>query len=186
VGTKLGLMKAPERQRCTECRKWFVPHVACGERQRTCSRACRRGRRREQARRRRAARLDEARAEERARQRRCRARRRERAGADAEPVSRAGLGVKVAGIVERILEDWDEQSARSRASLRRQTTRILGEMTRHVGHGVPVSRADLDGQMAVITTEDGRRMGHGHGPGWAGTRAAKQARRRCTRCRTPS
>lgn len=160
-------MKARKRKRCSECRKWFVPHVACGERQQTCSKACRRRRRREQARRQRATRVEEARAEERVRQRRCRARRRQRASAEGEPLSRAGLGAEAAGIVEQIVEIWDKQSARSRACLVRQTARILGEMSPNVGHGGYLSRAGLQAEAAEITEETGRKLGQCHAPGFS-------------------
>ncbi len=52
-------------------------------------------------------------------------------------MSRPGLEEQAVKIVERILENWDEASARSRAGLGRQVTRILWETSPHVGQGGP-------------------------------------------------
>lgn len=77
---------------------------------------------------------DEARVAERVRQRGHRAAR--KAGSD-KPKSRAGPEAQASEIVEKTLQDWDEKAARSRADLRRQVMRIVGEMSPNVGHPGP-------------------------------------------------
>ena len=117
------------RKRCTECRRWFVPHVAAPKHQKTCSDGCRTARRRWLSQRRRERELREYRVEERERQRVCRARRREVEGG----VSRTGLPGEVPGLHRDLLEIVDRQVELSRAGLRREVARLLRFRVAKVG-----------------------------------------------------
>ena len=113
-----------ERKRCTECRCWYHPASSAVETQRVCGEAaCKRARKRKQARARRSARIQDHRADERERQRGCRAGQRAR-----ECHAPASVG-KAALLKAGMLETWDEMvgclSALSRASLQRRIPRLV-------------------------------------------------------------
>jgi hypothetical protein len=135
--TRVGMK---ERCRCTECRKWFAPDRRVGDRQRTCSRACRLKRRRKQAARRRGGDIESHREDERARQQRWRAERRRLALA---AVAAAGESVaaraechapstdgKSRESIGKLLEIVDEQLQLSRTEFERRQVRIRGEIRR--------------------------------------------------------
>jgi hypothetical protein len=111
-----------ERKRCTECRGWYHAAPSALETQRVCGEAaCKRARKRKQARARRSARLQDYRADERARQKECRERRAKGCHA---PASDGKAALVAAGM----LETWDEMvgglAALSRASLQRRIPRL--------------------------------------------------------------
>lgn len=137
------------RRRCCECRRWYVPEPSAATTQRTCSKGCRLRRRAKQEKVRREADLAGARADERERQRLHRARKREETGAD-PPLSRAGLSLKLYGVVEEILEEVGQAQRLSQAGLRRRVRRnvvkTLGEICRNggdLGHDPAMSQAGL-------------------------------------------
>ena len=116
--------KKVPRQRCTICRKWYRPDPRTLQLQKTCGgEKCRRRRRRVMARRRRERDLHVYRVEERQRQR---ARRSRKAGEEGV-VSRAVLSPEVIELKREILEIWDKSQRLSRAELRRQLVRMLGD-----------------------------------------------------------
>ena len=137
--------KKPQRKKCTVCRNWYQPHPAAVESQKTCSPGCRRLRRNRLARRRREADLWEYRVAERERQRRCRARHGTTAGGGprAGPrmfttgVSRTGLAPEFHEIKEEILQNWDNVTRRSRATLIRHLARMVKEISPYMGQGGP-------------------------------------------------
>jgi hypothetical protein len=135
-----------ERCRCTECRQWFDAALSARGTQKVCSAECRIKRRRKLARRRRWAHVQEARVDERERKRDWRAKRRlakDRAPGPsatpvtkpctepardppAEPVGHAPPSLaNDREILGKVLECWDRESARSRATLARRITAIL-------------------------------------------------------------
>jgi hypothetical protein len=117
------------RKRCTECRHWFVPHLAAVEHQKTCSDGCRVRRRRRLARRRRARELREYRVDERERQRACRARGRRRE----KTVSRPGLEPEVPALQRDLLEIVDRHVELSRTGLRREVVVFLRDRAGKLG-----------------------------------------------------
>ena len=118
------MAKGPtERKRCTECRGWYGPTPSAVETQRVCGEvACKRARKRKQARARRLARLQDHRADERSRQKECRERRRAKGCHAPASVGKAAL------VAAGMLETWDEMvgglAALSRASLQRRIPRL--------------------------------------------------------------
>ena len=134
------------RQRCTECRGWYVPDARCGERQRVCGEDCRRKRRRRAARVRRGRELERHREAERERQGACRARRGAASGGAragpskgvtaeaARDASRAGLVVDALEMPQEILLAVDRAVSLSRASLMRDLPRILRSRAEILGH----------------------------------------------------
>lgn len=127
------LARMTKRRRCTECRKWFIPAVTTGERQKTCGPPCRLARRRKQARARRAADLEGHRAEERARQQVWReARRRERC----EPACHAPDSAQIyRELLEKVRQIVDEAVRLSRTGFERAVRRVLRQ-TRAIVDGV--------------------------------------------------
>lgn len=121
-----------ERKRCTECRGWYEPAASALETQRVCGEAaCKRARKRKQARARRSARLQDYRADERSRQRECRDRRRAKGCHAPASVGKAAL------LKAGMLETWDEMvgglAALSRASLQRRIPRLARLWATEVG-----------------------------------------------------
>jgi hypothetical protein len=135
-----------ERRRCTECRQWFEAAPSARGTQKVCSAACRAKRQRKLARRRRRAHVQQARVEERERQRDSRAKRRaapERAQDSAAsaaslavpepgrdgPAAPAGhapaMRAKSPDTLGKVLDFWDNEMARSRATLERRIAAIL-------------------------------------------------------------
>ena len=110
------------RRWCPSCRKQFRPHPSASHNQKTCSAACRLKRKRALARRRREQALAKHRLQERQRRQKLRRRRRQ-SSLSAEKrtrsvsASRATLPAEVSALQELILETWDKQVGRSRASL---------------------------------------------------------------------
>ena len=118
------------RKRCTECRRWFLPHAAAIKHQKTCSDGCRAARRRWLTRRRRSREVREYRVDERERQSARRAR-----GRQVE-VSRTGLCAEVPSLERDLLEIVDRHVELSRTGLRREVARLLRVRAPKVGHGL--------------------------------------------------
>lgn len=148
------------RQRCTECRRWYHPAPSAKGSQLVCGESCRRVRRNRLARRRRAERLDESRLDERLRQRECRVRKRG-SGAISEP--RAGPGEQAHEVTQchapassrnsselqkELMLFWDTQARRSRATLDRELERMARETRDFVGR----SLADFETRLASVTS----------------------------------
>ena len=156
------------RKRCTECRRWYEASSSARDTQKVCGAACRLKRRGKLARQRRQEHLLEARDEERERQRAHRTALRARAASAAamemspvvmpsqpardgprEPARHAppssGNPPEVLG---KVLECWDREMARSRATLQRRIAGILRGSSPSAGTArdgsVPLSRATLD------------------------------------------
>lgn len=151
------------RFRCA-CRGWFRPHAAAVRVQKTCSLTCRRRRRRRLAKERREKDVLGCRTRDRERQRRRRSVPPEAGGAARAPVSRAGLPLEVAGLLEDALELWDRAAALSRAGLRREFLlglRVAAALRRQAeiggDSGSDVSRADLLTQVIDLQGESGGR-----------------------------
>jgi hypothetical protein len=162
------------RRRCTECRQWYEASLSARETQKVCGKECRNKRRRKLARRRRQERLQEARVEERERQHAWRAARRRpgtvflesappassptassepspageaRDGPRAPPCHAPPWSSKPREVLGKVLELWDSEMARSRATLERRMAGILRRIAREAGtarngSGAP-SRATL-------------------------------------------
>lgn len=141
-------MKGPsvERCRCTECRQWFNAAPSARGTQKVCSAGCRTKRRRKLARRRRWAQVQQARVEERERKRKSREKRPPKRGRVPEtasvPASKAETKpardptakpachapaslANPRDILGKVLECWDREIARSRATLERRITAML-------------------------------------------------------------
>ena len=141
------------RKRCTECRRWYEASSSARDTQKVCGAACRLKRRGKLARQRRQEHLLEARDEERERQRAHRTALRARAASAAamemspvvmpsqpardgprEPARPAppssGNPPEVLG---KVLECWDREMARSRATLARRIRLVLAGSSRSVG-----------------------------------------------------
>ncbi len=127
-----------ERQRCSECRRWYLPAASAEKTQKTCSERCRLRRRARRQRERRSEDLANARQDERERQRRHRERERDRLAADAHgpdpPLSLTGLSLHVPETIEQTIEDSGQAHRLSLTGLRRRLRRIAlktpGEMER--------------------------------------------------------
>jgi|GEM_PF-3146556 len=146
------------RHRCTECRGWFRPGPTATTTQRVCSPACRASRDRKLALIRRDHDLPASRDDERQRQRDCRARRKAAAassGVTGPPVTprHAPPSAHDPLRFQRILLDsWDKEAARSRATLARFLAEIAAVSvpsrgTRPAPEG-SMSRATLPSEMA--------------------------------------
>jgi hypothetical protein len=137
--------RGAERRRCTECREWYEAAPSARDTQKVCGAACRQKRRRKCARVRRGRELQQARVDERERQRDHRAERRRRAASPAPPTSPAGLGrdgptchappssAKHREILSKVLDLWDNEMARSRATLERRIRLVLAGAQRSPG-----------------------------------------------------
>lgn len=127
-----------ERQRCCECRRWYLPEASAAKTQKTCSRECRLRRRARLQRERRSEDLANAREDERDRQRRHRERERDTRAAHARgpdpPLSLTGLSFQVLESIEQTIEDLGQAQRLSLTGLRRRLRRIAlkkqGEMER--------------------------------------------------------
>jgi len=156
------------RKRCTECRQWYEASSSARDTQRVCGEACRQMRRRKLARQRRQEHLLEARDEERERQRAHRAALwAQAASAAATETLPAAVSSQPARdgprgparhappssanhpeVLGKVLECWDREMARSRATLQRRIAGILRGSSPSAGTArdgsVPLSRATLD------------------------------------------
>ena len=127
--------RGESRQRCSECRGWYHAAPSARATQKVCGPECRARRRRRLARDRRSRRVQDARVDERERQRQCRARRKdagkvtEGARTDTGPPARDGhapaSGDSSGEIMGKVLDLWDRETARSRATLSREIGLIL-------------------------------------------------------------
>jgi hypothetical protein len=119
--------------RCTICRRWYLPSPTAITFQKTCSTECRLRRRRRLARARRERNLQDYRVDERERQRISRRRRKKKAGdippetTDSGDMSRAGLIPQIADLQRVVRESVDKALDRSRPTLIRQLTALLGD-----------------------------------------------------------
>ena len=123
------------RQRCTECRHWYHAVPSAHSTQKVCGPECRARRRRRLARERRLEHVQDARVEERERQRQCRARRRNAGKAREGATEKTGPPVRdghappsnanYREVMGKVLDLWDKEVARSRASLAREIGVIL-------------------------------------------------------------
>jgi hypothetical protein len=104
-----------QRQRCSECRRWYAPFPSAHVHQKTCGKGCRLRRRAEQERVRRAEDPARARSQERERQRAHRG----RSDGSAGRMSRAGLPMELVDLIERIRRDWGQELTVSLAGLSR-------------------------------------------------------------------
>jgi hypothetical protein len=107
------------RRRCTECRKRFTAAVSAAKHQQVCGAACRRRRRSRLARRRRREDLDGHRADERARQEK------RREGVRSKSCHELPCAGKPLELLVKLEEIVDEAARLSRATIRRETQRIL-------------------------------------------------------------
>ena len=135
------------RRRCCECRRWYTPDPHAKKQQKTCSKKCRLQRRAEQEKKRRAADLPEARTADRQRQQQYRARKRAR-GREKRSMSRTGLPVEMAEIVEITVEKLGQDQRLSQAGLRRLLRGLLRKNglgsvlgPQKVGQECPMSQA---------------------------------------------
>lgn len=148
------------RQRCTECRRWYHPAPSAKGSQVVCGESCRRIRRNRLAQRRRAERLEESRLDERQRQRACRERKR---GGRAVSEPRAGPGEQAHEVTQchapastrnplelqkELTLFWDTQARRSRATLDRELERMARETRDFVGR----SLAKFETRQATVTS----------------------------------
>jgi hypothetical protein len=162
------------RKRCTECRQWYEAASSARDTQKVCGAACRQKRRRGMARQRRWAQLPQAREEERERQRSFRAAHRAQTASAAATPTRTSTEMSLAGaspsqavrdgpgeaprhappssangleILGKVLECWDREMARSRATLQRRIAGILRRSPVAAGTArdgsAPLSRATL-------------------------------------------
>ena len=117
--------------RCSTCGRRFPPDPRTGERQKTCSKGCRRRRRNVGAKRRRNADVEAYREAERERQKASRSARRTKTAGGKAPVreglSRAGLSPEPLEIVKQIARDLRQAAAMSRAAFARQAADIIEE-----------------------------------------------------------
>ena len=132
----LGSLMA-RRQRCTECREWFVPEGRTGTKQRVCGEDCRRKRRRKLSRRRRRADVDAFRADERLRQRKHRAEHGK--SHDATVCHAPAAGDNGAEALAKVRQIVDKAIRRSRAGLDLE----LGRITQQIGSIVRESAAPM-------------------------------------------
>jgi hypothetical protein len=148
------------RQRCTECRGWFRPAPTATTTQRVCSPACRASRDRKLALIRRDHDLPASRDDERQRQRACRARRKAATAAASPGVTGPPVTPRHAPpsahdplrLQQILLDSWDKEAARSRATLARLLAGFTGVSgasgeTRPTPAG-PMSRATLPTETA--------------------------------------
>ena len=157
------------RHRCTECRGWFRPAPSAATTQQVCNAACRASRDRKLALVRRDRDLHAFRDDERQRQRECRARRKAAAATASPTATAASPGVTGPPVTARhappsahdplrfsgnLLDSWDREMARSRATLERiltAATAISGPSsgTRQARQS-PMSRATLPTETASV------------------------------------
>lgn len=141
----MGLSRSPGSW-CAVCGVRFRADHRSGAGQKVCSAACRKVRRREQARVRRARDLDGHRQADQVRQQVLRALRRGAPGPRAVPsgrvtappvgeLSRAGLASQPLGTKHEIMLAWDRASRLSRAGLERDLSKILGERSPSLASG---------------------------------------------------
>jgi hypothetical protein len=124
-GHTLGGLMA-RRQRCTECREWFVPEGRTGPKQRVCGDDCRLKRRRKLSRRRRSADVDAFRADERLRQRKHRAEHGK--GHDATVCHAPASVHNGSKALVKVKQIVDKAIRRSRAGLDLELGRITGQI----------------------------------------------------------
>ena len=124
-------------QRCSECRKAFVPAPSARTKQLVCGKTCRRARRRKLARRRRTLHLEDSRADDRKRQRGHRVR---HAAAESHELPSP---LKPPISQGQIVDFVDRALALSRASLVREIGAMIEQMEPIPGNEREVSRASL-------------------------------------------
>ena len=159
-----------ERRRCRVCRGWFREDVRVGERQKVCSKACQKVRRRGQARSRRQQDLAVHREAERERQQVCRARKRTVTAAVVTAVvtpELLGATAELVGTAATAARAGDERKARktelsrpdrervSRAEMPPQGCEKMDEILLCWDRQARLSRAKFERQVARILGERG-------------------------------